>query len=206
MKIATVNCCGLLAHLRDIRNDWKLLNGNIIHLLETSLPIDIDTEEISIYGYRARFIKVGNGKGIGTFIKENQELGHEQEVVKPTLQIFKMNIEGVDTISVYRSSTHSIPETSQSLEALINLQMPTLITGDFNICTIKNEANGITSMLIKMGFQRIFDRATHIQGGHIDHAYWMDRSREYNLPQVEFYSPYWTDHDAILTTITKRYL
>ena len=33
----------------------------------------------------------------------------------------------------------------------------------------------------------------------------MDNTKTYNLPRVEFYSPYWTDHDAILSTITKRY-
>ena len=56
-----------------------------------------------------------------------------------------------------------------------------------------------------MGFKKILERPTHIQGGHIDHIYWMDRTKRYNLPQVETYSPYWTDHDAILSTITKRY-
>ena len=46
-----IPCCGLLPHLRDIRNDWKLLNGDILHLLETSLPVEIDTQGIKIYGY-----------------------------------------------------------------------------------------------------------------------------------------------------------
>ena len=84
--------------------------------------------------------------------------------------------------------------------------MPTLITGDFNICTNKNSTNGITTSLMKIGFKKMIERPTHIQGGHIDHVYWMDRTKTFNLPQVEFYSPYWTDHDATLTTITKRYL
>ena len=204
VKIASVNCCGLLAHLRDIRNDWKLLNGDILHLLETSLPADIDTGGITIYGYRGNFIKVGNGKGTGTFIKESLEHKEEQEVVKPTLQISKINMVGIDSISVYRSTNHSIPDTSQSLESLIEIGRPTLITGDFNICSKKNSSNGISTSLVKMGFKKILERPTHIQGGHIDHVYWIDRTKRFNQPQVEVYSPYWTDHDAILTTITKR--
>ena len=127
-------------------------------------------------------------------------------MVKPTLQISKINIAGIDSISVYRSTNHSIPDTSQSLESLIDIRRPTLITGDFNICTEKNSSNGITTSLVKMGFRKILKRPTHIQGGHIDHIYWMDRMKIYNQPQVEVYSPYWTDHDAILTTTTKRYL
>ena len=206
VKVASVNCFGLLAHLRDIRNDWKLLNADILHLLETSLPTDIETKGITIYGYSGTFIKVGNGKGIATFTREILELEDEQKVLKPTLQILKINIAGVDLISVYRSNDHSITDTSQTLESLIDPKMPTLITGDFNICTIKNSTNGITSSLMKIGFKKMIERATHIQGGHIDHLYWMDRTKKYNLPTVEFYSPYWTDHDALLTTITKRYL
>ena len=165
---------------------------------------DIDTECITIYGYSSRFLSVGNGKGLVTFTKESQNYDHQQEVVKPTLQILKVSISGLDSISVYRSGNHSILDTFQALESLIDVERPTLITGDFNICTAKSPTNKITASLGKMGFQKITERATHIQGGHIDHAYWMDKMRTYNLPQMEFYSPYWTDHDAMLTTITKR--
>ena len=204
MKIASVNCLGLLPHLRDIRNDWKLLNADILHLLETSLSADIETEGITIFGYSGTFIKVGNGKGIATFTKEI--LDHDQKVLKPMLQILKIQVEGVDSISVYRSNNHSIPDTTETLESLIDPKKPTLITGDFNVCSKKSSTNGIITSLVKIGFKQMIDRATHIEGGHIDHVYWMDRSQKYNLPQVEFHSPYWTDHDAILTTITKRYL
>ena len=43
IKIGSVNCMRLLPHLRDIRRDWKLQNGDVLHLLETSLPADVDT-------------------------------------------------------------------------------------------------------------------------------------------------------------------
>ena len=206
VKIASVNCFGLLAHLRDIRNDWKLLNGDILHFLETSLPEDIATEGITIYGYKSKFIKVGKGKGIATFTKEILNQDQNQQVLKPTLQILKIQVAGVDSISVYRSNSHSIPDTSETLASLIDPRRPTLITGDFNICSNKSSTNGIITSLVKIGFKQMMDRATHIEGGHIDHVYWMDRSKRYNQPQVEVFSPYWTDHDAILTTLTKRYL
>ena len=204
IKIASVNCLGLLSHLRDIRKDWKLQNGNVLHILETSLPMDADTEDITIHGYNGRFINIGNGKGMATFIRDDVISEHKQDVVKPSLQITKFSVEGLDSISVYRSSNHSIPDVVHVLDSLIDLGKPTIITGDFNICVKKNAANGVTVSLLKKGFKRIIERPTHIQGGHIDHIYWLDNDNRFNSPSVEFYSPYWSDHDALLMTITCR--
>lgn len=205
IKIASVNCFGLFAHLRDIRKDWKLQKGDVLHLLETSLPADADTEDITIHGYKGRFINVGNGKGIGTFSREDIASDHIEDVVKPSLQITKVSVKGLDSIAVYRSSNHSIPDSIQALESLIDVGRPTLITGDFNICAKKNPDNGVTAALRKMGFMSMIERPTHIQGGHIDHIYWLDSVNKHNLPSVEFFSPYWSDHDAMLVTIIERY-
>ena len=49
----------------------------------------------------------------------------------------------------------------------------------------------------------MIQRPTQIQGGHIDHIYWLDRDGRFAQPSVEFYSPYWSDHDALLVTIVK---
>ena len=105
----------------------------------------------------------------------------------------------------YRSSSYSILEVRDALTSIVDVGKPTLITGDFNLCSKKNENNAIMVSLIQRGFQKIIDRPTHIQGGHIDHVYWLDKNARFNLPTVEFYSPYWTDHDALLMTITERY-
>ena len=205
IKIASVNCYGLLPHLRDIRKDWKLLNGDVIQLLETSLPVDIDTEDITINRYAGKFVNVGNGKGIASFVKENIDCKLKDEVIKPTLQIVKLDLGALDSISVYRSANHSTKDVSQVLEALIDVDKPTLISGDFNLCTKKNRDILVTSLLLKKGFLKMLERPTHIQGGHIDHTYWLDRHNEMDPPEVEFYSPYWTDHDAQLVTLMKRY-
>ena len=205
IKIASVNCCGLLSHLRDIRKDFKLQKGDVLHILETSLPQDIDQDDITIHGYRGSLINVGNGKGIGTFVKEGIATGQSQDIVKQTLQITKFNIAGIDTISVYRSSNHSVKEVAETLDSLIDVGNPTIITGDINICLKKNGKNAITASLMKKGFQSMIQRPTQIQGGYIDHIYWLDRDCRYNQPTVEFYSPYWSDHDALLVTITERY-
>ena len=92
LKIASVNCFGLLSHLRDIRKDWKLLNGDVLHLLETSLPADIDTEEVTINRYDGMFLNIGNGKGIASFIREEVPCEHTENIMKQTLQIAKFSI------------------------------------------------------------------------------------------------------------------
>ena len=205
IKIGSVNCMGLLPHFRDIRKDSKLQNGHVLHLLETSLPADADTDDITIHGYKGRFLNIGNGKGISTFSRDDVASDHLEDVVKSSLQISKVLVKGLDSISVYRSSNHSIPDLSEALDSLIDVRRPTLITGDLNICAKKHSSNGVTVLLKRKGFKSIIDRPSHIQGGHIDHIYWLDSDNTYNLPSVEYYSPYWSDHDAMLVTITKRY-
>ena len=124
--------------------------------------------------------------------------------IKETLQITKYNVEGVDSISVYRSSNHNINETSQSLMSIIDTDKATLITGDFNVCTVKNTNNPVTVMLETLGFKQLVNNATHIGGGHIDHCYWLDEEGKWELPSLERYSPYWSDHDAVLVTLKKK--
>ena len=45
--------------------------------------------------------------------------------------------------------------------------------------------------------------ATHIEGGWIDHAYWLDSARKWKTPALERYSPYYSDHDVLLITLEK---
>ena len=79
-----------------------------------------------------------------------------------------------------------------------------MVTGDFNICTIKDPGNAVTKMLEGLGFKQLLSEATHIQGGHIDQCYWLDRKGKWKLPSVERYSPYHSDHDALLITLKKK--
>ena len=205
IKISSVNCMGLLPHFRDIRKDNKLQNGDVLHFLETSLPSDADSDDITIHGYNGRFLNIGRGKGLATFMRNGVICEPRQDVVKETLQISKFSLNGIDSISVYRSNSHSIKEVCEVFNYLIDVQKPTLISGDFNICSKKNPKNVVTASLIEKGFKMLIERPTHIEGGHIDHVYWLDRIGRFEIPIVEYYSPYWTDHDALLVTIIERY-
>ena len=91
------------------------------------------------------------------------------------------------------------------LESLIDTSKPTLLTGDFNVCYKRNSDNVITVQLERLGFKQIVTKATHIQGGLIDHAYWYDSDLIWEEPELEMYCPYYSDHDCILVTLNKKF-
>ena len=101
LKIATLNIAGLLPHHRDLIKDRKIQHGDIIQLLETSLPADCDNTDLTIDGYSGQFMNIGKGKGIAMFLKNihNCCLVFRKE---DTLQISKLELDDVDIISVYR--------------------------------------------------------------------------------------------------------
>ena len=181
-----------------------LLNANILHFQETSLPEITDSDGLQIDDFNSRFIREGKGKGIGTYTKKNSNSQMIKEFKTRNLQIMKIQIQNIETISVYRSSDMSLNETIKELRNIIDNTKPTLITGDLNICSVKNDRNVISQGLQQMGFVQLVTEATHIEGGHIDHAYWLDRTGEWEKPQLERYSPYYSDHDALLLTLKKQ--
>ena len=78
-----------------------------------------------------------------------------------------------------------------------------MITGDLNLCLKKHPSNFVTRRLQQMGFCQLVTEATHIQGGWIDHVYWMDPDKMWKNPTVERYSPYYSDHDMQLISLIK---
>ena len=72
-----------------------------------------------------------------------------------------------------------------------------------NICLQKKPKNPLSKWLIDKGFSQLVNHATHIQGGHIDHAYWLDIGKKWKEPHIEFYSPYYSDHDCLLLTFSR---
>ena len=202
IKVASLNCAGLNAHFIDIEADEKIMKADIIHLLETSLE-DKEGNQLTLPGYSKHLINVGNGKGIATYFK-NSVFNHQQEVKELRMQVSKFTSMEMDVISVYRSSQGNSLELLNYIEAMITQGKSTLITGDFNICFLNHSANRMSKGLEKMGFSQRIREATHIRGGHIDHVYWRDDSNVWKDPELELYSPYYSDHDASCITLVRR--
>ena len=120
------------------------------------------------------------------------------------MQITKFTSPDLDIISVYRSRNGHSVELLNHLLSMLTEGKPSLITGDFNICYLINRNNRMSQGLVKNAFKQLVSEATHIRGGHIDHAYWRDHHNAWLEPVVDRYSPYYSDHDGICTTITKK--
>ena len=76
----------------------------------------------------------------------------------------KVSLNGLDSISLYRSNSKSLKETSASIMKMIDLSKATLITGDFNVCLVQNPSNNITTTLEGLGFKQLINEATHNLG------------------------------------------
>ena len=200
IRIASLNCAGLLVHLRDIKNDQKLSLADFISLQETSIEEYQEVPQLN--GYKLDLCGRGRGKGVGT-LKRIEITNKLESIREQNLQILKQEIDGLDIINVYRSSNKSLIETMDRLTQIINQDKPCIITGDFNICCRQNRHNHITRTLEKMGFIQLVQEATQIEGGAIDHVYWKNTSLNWSQPVIERYSPYYSDHDAILITLKK---
>ena len=147
-------------------------------------------------------IRIGNGKGLVTFFK-SKLMQHVQDVKEINMQVSKFTSPEVDIISVYRSSNgHSVELLNHLLKMIIK-DKPTLITGDFNICYSVNKNNRMSQGLRRNEFIQLVEKATHIRGGLIDHAYWRDTNRIWEEPIIERYSPYYSDHDGLCTTLRR---
>ena len=201
IRIASLNIAGLNAHHRDLRADEKLLKASVLMLSETSLiPGSSNCDQYQLPGFEASFGVVGNGKGVACY---HRVPGKQCNIYcQADFQIMELIMDRLDIISIYRSSSASIVQVVESLEQRIRRNRPTIITGDFNLCFKTNSNNGVTKRLLELGFTQLVKEATHIQGGHIDHVYWRDQvSPVFQEPVLERYSPYYSDHDALLVTL-----
>ena len=104
LKIVFVNCAGLKAHFQDIKTDHKLLHGDVLHLVESSLTAADNEENFKLDGYQKQFISKGLGKGIATYYKSDKCIPC-QGINAEKFQITKLNHEVLDIINIYRSQT-----------------------------------------------------------------------------------------------------
>ena len=122
----------------------------------------------------------------------------EKSYVAGGFQIAKISIEGLNIINVYRSSSSSRNELNDKLEEFLDTPHDSVILGDFNICGQSERNNSVRRLLLGYGYSQLVKEATHIKGRQIDHLYIKDQSEVIDLQR---YSPYYTDHDAVLLSM-----
>ena len=114
-----------------------------------------------------------------------------------------MESDDLDIISIYRSKDGSFSTLVKKLEDIIVTSKSTIVIGDINICNKKEPENKLRTFLKDKNFKQIIEKATHIDGGHINHAYIMNSGNYVGSPEIEIIPKYYSDHDAICITWKK---
>ena len=202
VNIAHLNCMNLMNTFEEIKCDFTLLESSIICLSETWLEDSKNCPELT--GYKNCSNCVGPGKGITIYYDENtfQPIDH---ITDEQMQISKMRSLNpwiqLDLITVYRSSNGDQTALLNHLKNLITPNRTTIIHGDFNICYRETKSNTVTKYLEENSFNQLVNEATHIKGRVIDHCYIRKEIAENITTTLYRYSPYYSDHDALCTTL-----
>ena len=198
VKVASLNCMNLINNLEDIRCDNTLKKSTLIALSETWLD---QKDQFNLEGYDAHFNSVGPGKGLAIYFKK-ENFNHVCDIQKQKMQLSKFESPKLDVITVYRSEQGNSSELLEHIKNLITHGKNTAICGDFNICYLSTRNNRITKYLEENGFKQLVKEATHIQGRLLDHFYIWSKQENSTKTSLLRYSPYYSDHDALCTTVT----
>ena len=137
----------------------------------------------------------GRGKGLAIFSKpEFKQIADHNE---KDINITKIETEDIDVIAIYRSKEGSLDRLISKLNGIINMSKSTLIVGDMNICYKKMASNELRKYLEDRTFKQVINRATHIDGGHLNHLYIMNKGNFVESPVFELIPKYYSDHDSI---------
>ena len=132
LRICSLNCAGLQAHIEDIKADQRLLKADILLFQETSLT-SFDQESFEIPSHPVQFhVKNGRGKGISVYMK--QRYVDKTCCSKEGFQIAKIILNKLNILNVYRSSSASTDDFCGKLMEIVASTKNTLIFGDFNVC------------------------------------------------------------------------
>ena len=175
--------------------------STVIHLLETSLDKECEAPANLFPGYSSHYHSVGKGKGIASFVKESQsDIIPAGDMVLGSCQITKLSAPELDIFAVYKSKTHSVSQLVRSIRNMMDSNKATFVAGDFNVDNSTDDS--LSRELTALGFESCVHAATHVRGGHLDHAYFRDSERTWQLT-MERISPYYTDHDLLGAVVRK---
>ena len=77
-----------------------------------------------------------------------------------------------------------------------------MVVGDMNICNKKRSDNVLKTFLEELGIKESVKQATHIDGGHLDHAYILNVGN-FKEPVIHLIPKYYSDHDALCICFRK---
>ena len=170
-------------------------------LTETWLDDGQNLENYKLPNFTGNFNNGGRGKGIASYY--NEKFTHKANVMGEGFSISMLKTEEIDVIGVYRSHDGNTNCLIEILETLIDDTKTTVIGGDMNICTLSSPNNNLTKHMRSKGFVQLVNKATHIEGGLIDHVYiQIHKDCQYKW-SIEDSPKYYSDHDSVGLTLSK---
>ena len=200
IRVSFLNCRSLINKFENIKVDQSLLRSDLIVLTETWLEEDQNCDGYDLPKFSSNFNNGGRGKGITSYF--NEKFKHTTDIKKTGFSISMMKSDDLDVIGIYRSQDGNMDEILQILDKLIIKTKPTMIGGDLNVCVLKAPNNIMTKNLKERGFLQVVKKATHIDGGLLDHVYIFENGRF--TWAVEEFPKYYSDHDGIGVTLWKK--
>ena len=198
-KISFLNCRSIKNKFENIKADKCLLQGQIIILTETWLDNELASGDYQLAGYQASFSNRGRGKGIATYYTKHFE--HKESTNCSGFSLVKFEASDIVIIGVYRSNEGDCRDISEKMCDMVVEDKLCVIGGDMNINLLKSPNNHITVKLKQNGFEQIIKKATHIEGGLIDHVYIRQGKENKSLWDLEHFPKYYSDHDGLGLTL-----
>ena len=191
IKISYLNCRSLVNRFDNVRADVSLRQSDVLVLAETWIQNTFVGDKFELENYEVHLNSTGRGKGLAVFYKIDVE--NVANYNMDNINITKLEFAKFDVIAVYRSEDGIWEHLINKLTEIINLSKITMVIGDMNVCNLKRPDNKLKRLLEGMGFKEVVRGATHIDGGHLDHAYVL------NLEDtvVQLIPKYYSDHDAV---------
>ena len=194
VKLSYLNCRSLVNRFENIKTDDSLGQSDVLVLAETWIQNTVEGDKFELEDYDSHLNSAGRGKGLAVFYKMVVEVIDYNE---ENINITKLEFAKLDVIAVYRSVEGTLESLANKLSEILNPTKSTLVVGDMNVCNIKRPDNPLKRYLEGMGFKEVVREATHIDGGHIDHAYVLNLGSFKEGTVAQLVSKYYSDHDAV---------
>ena len=202
LRLSFLNCRSMKNKFENIKKDRSLLKSDLIILTETWLTEDQNLENYDLPHYDVNYNHGGRGKGIASYF--TRKFTHKKNANEEGLSISMLEMEDIDVIGVYRSQEGSISQLIEKLDAMVDNTKTIVIGGDMNICVASSPNNQLTKYMREKGFAQLVKKATHIEGGIIDHIYIkFDYDCKYSW-NLEDFPKYYSDHDSLGLTLWKQ--
>ena len=207
LKIASLNVRWYLPHLLDIKADTLLAEADIVCFQETFLTLEQESvDAIRNEMNMIRQDRRGSNRGGGVMIQASKNITtFDQPLVSidnieylPLIVVHNGMIINVVTVYVKPDVTNDkLYAALQKLLSSLNLQLVTIIVGDFNVDLRKYPDHKILSFMLKRGLRQVVNKPTTDYGSILDHAY-----VNFNvLVDVDVVDTYYSDHDAVCLSI-----